>query len=448
MSVMKRLLDEWCITKEEWDGMKVEDRAFCLALNQNQYLDDLIAKVAVQGKAPVPTRQILISPTAQSRRRPQRIHYSAASVYAPTTPETVETKHMVGGTMIPEDKLDLWIKNNYNVLLIGKHGVGKTSIAMAAFKRNKLKAKYYSASTMDPFVDFIGIPKDHIDESGQHVIEYVRPADIAHDEVEIMMFDEFNRAHKKIRNAVMELMQFKSINGVPMRNLRAVWAAINPEDNYNTYDVERLDPAQRDRFHIIYHVNYQLDKAYFVNKFSPAVYDKANKWWSNLGTQNKEILDQVSPRRLDYALEAFSNGIDLSDVLPSESNPQALVKALNASSDIQAIEDLFSNKDINGLVEYVKSIEPSSLAPTIQSLNEAVAVWTLINGVPSEVWPSLLNSPKVMTKFRRGLYFKTHRTKLDPLTLQLADEQWANIKKRTQSPAPNSSGIKEDEDAL
>ena len=43
--------------------------------------------------------------------------------------------------------------------------------------------------------------------------------------------DEFSRAHKKVRNAVMELIQFKSINGRKFKNLKIVWAAINPDDD-------------------------------------------------------------------------------------------------------------------------------------------------------------------------------------------------------------------------
>ncbi|HRZ84262.1 MAG TPA: hypothetical protein P5069_17565 [Candidatus Hydrogenedentes bacterium] len=37
---------------------------------------------------------------------------------------------------IREEKLDFWIKNNLNVLFIGKHGVGKTSMVKDAYDRN------------------------------------------------------------------------------------------------------------------------------------------------------------------------------------------------------------------------------------------------------------------------------------------------------------------------
>ena len=63
-----------------------------------------------------------------------------------------------------DKKIDFWIKNNQNVLFLGKHGVGKTAIVKEAFERHNLKYRYFSASTMDPWVDFIGVPKETIDD--------------------------------------------------------------------------------------------------------------------------------------------------------------------------------------------------------------------------------------------------------------------------------------------
>ena len=131
--------------------------------------------------------------------------------------------------MISNTKLDFWIQNNYNVILRGRHGVGKTACIKEAFDRNNLKWLYFSASTMDPWVDFIGVPKEKV-ENGISYLDLVRPKAFAEDEVEALFFDEYNRSASKIRNAVMELIQFKSINGKQFKNLKIVWAAINPED--------------------------------------------------------------------------------------------------------------------------------------------------------------------------------------------------------------------------
>ena len=51
-----------------------------------------------------------------------------------------------------------------NVLITGAHGVGKTSIIKQVFEENGLVLNeswlYFSGSTLDPWVDFIGIPKE------------------------------------------------------------------------------------------------------------------------------------------------------------------------------------------------------------------------------------------------------------------------------------------------
>ena len=69
--------------------------------------------------------------------------------------------------MVNSQKLDFWIQHNYNVLFIGKHGVGKTSLVIESFKRSNLRYRYFSAATMDPWVDFIGVPRSNQDENGQ-----------------------------------------------------------------------------------------------------------------------------------------------------------------------------------------------------------------------------------------------------------------------------------------
>ena len=60
--------------------------------------------------------------------------------------------------MISKSKLKFWIDNNLNVLFQGKHGVGKTSVILEAWKEAGVKYIYFSGSTLDPFIDFCGVP--------------------------------------------------------------------------------------------------------------------------------------------------------------------------------------------------------------------------------------------------------------------------------------------------
>ena len=69
----------------------------------------------------------------------------------------------------------------------------------------------------------------------------VRPQEFQDDEVEAIFMDEFQKT-QKVRNAVMELIQFKSINGRKFKNLKIVDAGKDDEEfNYR----DALDPAQR-----------------------------------------------------------------------------------------------------------------------------------------------------------------------------------------------------------
>lgn len=241
-----------------------------------------------------------------------------------------------------EKKLVQHFKLGKNVLLEGKHGTGKTSLIQKVFGENCKNWLYFSGSTLDPWVDFVGVPKE-IEKNGQHVLSFVLPEKMTDPTVEAIFIDEYNRSHKKIRNAVMELIQFKSINGRKFPNLKVVWGAINPSDDEDeSYDVETLDAAQADRFQVKIKVPYLPDFEYFKNKFGIKIAQSAIEWWDGLP---KEAQKLVSPRRLDYAIEVFNEGGDIYDVLDEKSNPTKLLVTLQVGSLILKIKELFESKN-------------------------------------------------------------------------------------------------------
>lgn len=252
--------------------------------------------------------------------------------------------------MITDAKLKFWIDNNLNVLLIGEHGTGKTARVKEAFDQAGLKWLYFSASTLDPWVDFIGIPKEAQDEKGNKYIELIRPKPFAEDEVEAIFLDEYNRSPKKVRNAVMELLQFKSINGKRFNNLRIVWAAINPDDvkiegsDDFEYDVEKLDPAQKDRFEVHVDVPFKPDKGYFLKKYGEDIAENAIDWWNDLDQKTRR---SVSPRRLDYALNVYVKGGDIRDVLPANVNVSKLITELKNGSYVKLMKAVFAQRNVD-----------------------------------------------------------------------------------------------------
>jgi MoxR-like ATPase len=259
-----------------------------------------------------------------------------------------------------------------NVLITGAHGVGKTSIIKQVFEDNGLVLNeswlYFSGSTLDPWVDFIGIPKE-IEYNGKKCIEIIPPkAFIDEGKIQAIFIDEFNRSPSKIRNALLELCQFKSINGRKFPNLKVVWAAINPEDEENTYDVERLDPAQKDRFpgNQIF-VPYACDADYFIKKYGNDIATTSINWWNDLP---ENIKKQVSPRRLDYALEYMAKGIPLEDILPKDSNPSKLRQDLSNGPIDKKLSKLYEAKNVKEAKLFLNVENNYASAIKIININE------------------------------------------------------------------------------
>ena len=243
-----------------------------------------------------------------------------------------------------EIKLRTYLKSNKNVLLEGKHGVGKTALIQKIFNEEFGENNwiYFSSSTLDPWTDLIGVPKES-KINNEPCLDFILPKQMINTNLKAMFFDEYNRSHKKVRNATMELIQFKSINGRKFPNLKVVWAAINPSDSEDeTYDVETLDPAQLDRFQVKIQVPYIPDFEYFKNKFGTKIAQSAIEWWDGLPKEGQKL---VSPRRLDYAIEVFNEGGDIYDVLDEKSNPTKLLVTLQVGSLLLKIKEFYDTKN-------------------------------------------------------------------------------------------------------
>jgi hypothetical protein len=240
--------------------------------------------------------------------------------------------------MISQSELDFFIEHNYNVMFIGEKGVGKTAIIKESFERNNLNWVYYSAATMDPWVDFIGVPREQ-----DGFLELIKPK-IFSTKVDAIFMDEWNRAPKKVRNATMELIQFKTINGQQLSGIRMIWVAINPDDEDSTYDVEKLDPAQADRFEIKVEIPYKPNIEYFKRKYGETG-RYAISWWNELP---REIKNEVSPRRLDYSLDIYLNKGNLRYVLPPSANVGKLLRVLERGPAVDKLKNLMngSSKEI------------------------------------------------------------------------------------------------------
>lgn len=195
-------------------------------------------------------------------------------------------------------------KNEKNALIIGMHGVGKTYLVQEISKELGLKLGYWSASTMDPYIDLVGVPYPN-----NGFLKFAQREDIF--DMEFLFFDELNRSHQKVRNSVLELIQFKSINGKRFNKLKMVWAAINPPTE--EYHVEELDIALKDRFHIFMELVPSVSLDYLKTKMPNEYAEVILNWYKELDPADR---DRVSPRRVEYIGTCLQAGIKIRDTAP------------------------------------------------------------------------------------------------------------------------------------
>ena len=230
-------------------------------------------------------------------------------------------------------KGDEWLKHHFNVLLVGLHGVGKTAQVIELCKRNNIKLKYYSCSTLDPYTDLVGVPVPVTDDDGTQRLKMVRPREV--DEAEVIFFDEFNRADPKVHNAVLEIIQFGSINGEKLPHLKAVWAAMNPPGK--DYNVEDLDPALIDRFDVYEDVTARPSAEYLASTgIRPEIAKCLVAWWNEQSRGKRDVTEQITPRRLEKIGHVYEATGDYRYAIPNWFQAVERTKLKNMLQDAEA----------------------------------------------------------------------------------------------------------------
>lgn len=287
--------------------------------------------------------------------------------------------------------------NGMNVLLDGPHGQGKSSCIRAVATELGLSVKYFSASTLDPFADLVGIPVP-VEHDGKRCLVYHQSQELL--KAEILVFDELNRAHPKVLNAVFEIIQFRQVNGTALPRLRAVIAAMNPPDG--SYQVQELDPALVDRFHLHVSVRLGPDDAWFKTTFGEKLGGALLDWYRTDLDQTQQAA--VSPRRLEYIGRAVEKGMDPAHAQPPKVKlPLHLLRLRlkEAETPILNIENFVRNadrfadlvgQDLNVAVRFAE------LLPMMKP-SQKNAVKLVLLALPSEILAKLLGQqPFVFTK--------------------------------------------------
>ena len=139
------------------------------------------------------------------------------------------------------------------VLLVGKHGIGKTETVAQFAKENEYYFQPLYISHQET-ADLIGIP---VEKEGATIWSkpewLVKIEDAAKNGKDTVLFlDELNRAPLDVRQVALQLVLNKEVHTHKLPDNTYIVAAINPtDDDINNYQVEELDKALLDRFFVI-----------------------------------------------------------------------------------------------------------------------------------------------------------------------------------------------------
>lgn len=190
-------------------------------------------------------------------------------------------------------------------LIWGHFGVGKTDIARDIAKETGRELIILVISQMEPG-DLIGLPS-----RSEEKTVFLKPDWWPESDNTIIMIDEINRAHRSIRNAIMQLLLDRRIHNHVLPQGTWIMAAANPpDDDYDQVDLI-TDPAFMSRF--------------FHLSLNPEI-EEWIKW-----AREQKVTDEIIGFVSEYP-EFISNGKSVSfrlDLKPSPRSWYKLGRVLN-----------------------------------------------------------------------------------------------------------------------
>lgn len=115
------------------------------------------------------------------------------------------------------------IQSKGNITFIGRRGIGKTYIAMQAAKECKLKLNYLNLATLERS-DVVGLPLmfDDGDVVKYKAPYYLPPLKDGQKPDTVILFDEVDKAPPEVTAPLLEILQFRTINGNPVNAISCI----------------------------------------------------------------------------------------------------------------------------------------------------------------------------------------------------------------------------------
>lgn len=169
---------------------------------------------------------------------------------------------------------------NHNIMLMGKHGIGKSEILENFFTAKGFKVVTLFLGQMSDPGDLIGIPRKN-EATGK--TEFLPPFWFPTDDIPVVLFlDELNRARPEVLQTIMDLALNRKLAGRTLPEGSRIISAVNAGEEYQ---LTELDPALVSRFNIY--------------EFEPSVSDWID--WAEKNDVDERIIDfiKAEPNMLD-----------------------------------------------------------------------------------------------------------------------------------------------------
>ncbi|MBO4533325.1 MAG: AAA family ATPase [Treponema sp.] len=132
-----------------------------------------------------------------------------------------------------------------NIMLVGKHGIGKSQILEQFYTERGCKVVTLFLGQMSDPGDLIGIPRKN-EATGK--TEFLPPYWFPTDNTPVVLFlDELNRARPEVLQTIMDLALNRRLAGKALPPGSRIISAVN---NGDEYQLTELDPALVSRFNI------------------------------------------------------------------------------------------------------------------------------------------------------------------------------------------------------
>jgi hypothetical protein len=147
-----------------------------------------------------------------------------------------------------KESLPFIIKAGLVPNIIGKHGIGKSSVVAQYAKDNGYSFHPFFLGQMSDTGDLLGLPEFERDSDGKALsTNFIHPAKLPKKPRSILFFDELNRASKDLLQAIFQLALEGTIHDYALPEDSAIIMAMNPAtDDYSVLDF--ADKAFADRF--------------------------------------------------------------------------------------------------------------------------------------------------------------------------------------------------------